>query len=80
MDITAASSSQQRDSTTDMIAYRTHNIHSGDIKMLSEQTAAACTVQEDRGKTMQSERSSSGGAHRENINNRSDHITPQAEV
>uniref|UniRef100_A0A8C4GE32 Ephexin-1 n=1 Tax=Dicentrarchus labrax TaxID=13489 RepID=A0A8C4GE32_DICLA len=50
--ISAASNSQNRDLTADMLTYQTHNIHSGDIKKLSEQTAAVCTVQEVRGNTM----------------------------
>ncbi|XP_068174416.1 ephexin-1 [Antennarius striatus] len=47
--------------------YRTHNIHNRDIKVLSEKTAAACTVQEVRGDTMTSQRygSSSGGDDRD---------------
>ncbi|XP_070826270.1 ephexin-1 isoform X1 [Chaetodon trifascialis] len=68
VDISAASGSQHRDFTADMIAYRSHSIHIRDIKMLSEQTAAACTVQEIRGKTTSSQQPSSGGVDRENIN------------
>ncbi|XP_059186481.1 ephexin-1 [Centropristis striata] len=68
VDISAASNSQHQDFKADMITYRTHGIHSGDIKKLSEQTAAACTVQEVRGKTMSSQQPSSSGADRENAN------------
>lgn len=75
VDIFAASNNQHRDFTADMIAYRSHSVHSRDIKMLSEQTAAACTVQEIRGKTMSSQRPSSSGADQENINLRSVQIT-----
>lgn len=78
VDISAASNSQHRDFSADMITYRTHGIHSGDIKKLSEQTAAACTVQEVRGKAMSS-RPSSDGADGDNINLRSDQITLQIE-
>uniref|UniRef100_A0A8D3CYA7 Neuronal guanine nucleotide exchange factor n=1 Tax=Scophthalmus maximus TaxID=52904 RepID=A0A8D3CYA7_SCOMX len=46
VDTSASSNSQQRDFTDDRITYRTHRIHSGDIRKLSEQTAAVCTVQE----------------------------------
>lgn len=66
--ISAVSSSQHTDLTADMITYRTHSTYSGDIKMLSEQTAAACTVQEVRGKTQNSPRSISCGADQDNIN------------
>ncbi|XP_051253900.1 ephexin-1 [Dicentrarchus labrax] len=66
--ISAASNSQNRDLTADMLTYQTHNIHSGDIKKLSEQTAAVCTVQEVRGNTMSSQRPNSGGAEQDNIN------------
>ncbi|XP_034723516.1 ephexin-1 isoform X2 [Etheostoma cragini] len=71
MDISAASNSEHQDFATDMITYRTHNIHSGDIKKLSEQTAAACTVREVSGKTMSSQRPSSIGADQDNANLRS---------
>ncbi|KAK9521447.1 hypothetical protein VZT92_021252 [Zoarces viviparus] len=64
VEISAASDSQHRDCTADMIPYRTHSIHSGDIKNLSEQTTAACTVQEVGGKTMSTQRPSSQGADR----------------
>ncbi|KAM6932670.1 ephexin-1 isoform 2-T2 [Lycodopsis pacificus] len=67
VDISAASDSQHRDCTADMIPYRTHSIHSGDIKNLSEQTTAACTVQEVGEKTMGTQRPSSQGADR-NVN------------
>lgn len=69
----AAFNSQHRDFSADMITYRTHNVQTGDINMLSEQTAAACTVQDVRGNTMS--QSSSGGADRENIGLRSEEIT-----
>lgn len=72
MDI-AAFNSQHRDFSADMITYRTHNVQTGDINMLSEQTAAACTVQDVRGNTMS--QSSSGGTDRENIGLRSEEIT-----
>ncbi|XP_030297815.1 ephexin-1 [Sparus aurata] len=68
VDISAASISQHRDFTADMIPYRTHSIHTGDIKMLSEQTAAVCTVQEVSGKTMSSLQPCSGGEDQDNIN------------
>ncbi|KAM6988612.1 ephexin-1 [Tautogolabrus adspersus] len=69
VDISAASSNnQQRDFTADTFTYRTHNIQSRDIKQLSEQTAAACSVQEVRGKTMSLQRTTSDGADRENGN------------
>ncbi|KAI3354707.1 hypothetical protein L3Q82_019202 [Scortum barcoo] len=55
IDISASSNSQHTDFTADMITYRTHGIHSGDIKKLSDQTAAACTVQEVRRKAMSSQ-------------------------
>ncbi|XP_029302221.1 ephexin-1 isoform X2 [Cottoperca gobio] len=61
-DISSASNSQHQDVTADMITYQTHGIHSRDITQLSEKTAAACTVQEVRGKTMSSQRPSSDGA------------------
>ncbi|KAA8594373.1 hypothetical protein FQN60_005207 [Etheostoma spectabile] len=71
MDISAASNSKLQDFAADMTTYRTHNIHSGDIKKLSEQTAAVCTVKEVSGKTMSSQRSSSNGADQDNANLRS---------
>lgn len=74
VDISAASISQHRDFTAD-IPYRTHSIHTGDIKMLSEQTAAVCTVQEVSGKTMSSHQPCSGGEDQDNINLRLDQIT-----
>lgn len=73
MNTSAASNTQYIDFTAEMIPYRTHSIHSGDINKLSEQTAAACTVQEVRGKTMSSHRPSTDGADRDNVNLRSDH-------
>ncbi|XP_033971754.1 ephexin-1 isoform X1 [Trematomus bernacchii] len=66
LDISAASNSKHQGFTQDMIPYRTHDIHSGDIKQLSEKTAAACTVQEVIGKTMNSPRTSVEGADPEN--------------
>ncbi|XP_018556995.1 ephexin-1 [Lates calcarifer] len=68
VDISAASISQHRDFTADMIPYRTHPIDGRDIKKLSEQTAAACTVQEVRGTAMISRQSISDGEDRENDN------------
>ncbi|XP_040902869.1 ephexin-1 [Toxotes jaculatrix] len=68
VDISAASNSKHRDSTSDMISYRTHGIHSGDIKKLSEKTAAACTVQEVRRIEMSSQQPSPDGADRDNAN------------
>ncbi|XP_049911781.1 ephexin-1 [Epinephelus moara] len=68
VDISAASNSQRQDFTADMITYRTHGIHSGDIKKLSEQTAEACTVQEVKRKIMSSQRPSSDGADQDNAN------------
>lgn len=72
VDISAGSNSKHRDCTADMKTYRTHNIQSRDIKMLSEQTAAACSVQDVSGETMSSTQPRSGGADRENINLRSE--------
>nr|XP_010782195.1 PREDICTED: uncharacterized protein LOC104956407 [Notothenia coriiceps] len=66
LDISAASNSKHQGFTQDMIPYRTHDIHSGDIKQLSEKTAAACTVQEVIVKTMNSPRTSVEGADPEN--------------
>lgn len=71
MDISVASNSQQPDFPADMISYRTHNIHSRDIRMLSEQTAAACTVDDARGTTMSSQQASLDGAEQDNSNLRS---------
>lgn len=68
VDVSAAPASQRRDLTADMITYRTHGVHSRDIKKLSEQTAAACTVQEVRGTTMSSQQPRSAGANQENAN------------
>ncbi|KAE8295719.1 Ephexin-1 Eph-interacting exchange protein Neuronal guanine nucleotide exchange factor [Larimichthys crocea] len=64
VDISPASNSQH--STADMITYRTHGIQRGDIKMLSTQTAEACTVQEK--KNTSSQPTSPGGADQDNIN------------
>lgn len=75
VDRSAASNSQHRDLTTEMITYRTHNIQSGDINMLSQQTAAACSVQDVRGTTRSSEQPSSDGANQESTNLRLDQIT-----
>lgn len=68
-----AFNSQHGDFSADMITYRTHNIQSGDINTLSEQTAAVCTVQDVRGNAMS--QPSSGGADQENIGLRSEEIT-----
>lgn len=69
MDISAASSNNQhRDFSTDTFTYRTHNIRSGDIKQLSEHTAAACSVKEGRGKAMSTQRTGSEEADRKNAN------------
>ncbi|XP_071327638.1 ephexin-1 [Trachinotus anak] len=68
VDISAASNSQHRDSPADMLSYRTHGVHSGVIRKLSEQTAAACTVQEARGIAMSSQQPSRDGADRDNAN------------
>lgn len=65
MDTSAASNSQQSDA---MITYRTHNIHGKDIKKLSEQTAAACTVQESRRGAMNPQQPGSDGSDQDNIN------------
>ncbi|XP_054460199.1 ephexin-1 [Anoplopoma fimbria] len=67
VDISAASNSQHQNFPVDMITYRTHGIHSGDIKNLSDQTTAACTV---RSETMSSQQSISHGADRDNANPR----------
>ncbi|XP_047449512.1 ephexin-1 isoform X2 [Mugil cephalus] len=67
-DTPAASNIQHRDFTSDTITYRTHSIHSEDIKKLSEQTAETCTVQETRGKAMNSQQPTSDGADHDNIN------------
>lgn len=71
VDISVASNSQHRDFRADMISYRTHNIQSTDIRMLSEQTAAACTVEDVREKTMSSKQPSFDRADQENSNLRS---------
>uniref|UniRef100_A0AAQ5XIB4 DH domain-containing protein n=1 Tax=Amphiprion ocellaris TaxID=80972 RepID=A0AAQ5XIB4_AMPOC len=68
VDISAAFNSQHGDFTADMITDRTYSIHSKEIKKLSEQTAAACTVKEIRGRTMNSQQPSSDGPDRDNIN------------
>ncbi|XP_072249242.1 ephexin-1 isoform X1 [Leuresthes tenuis] len=68
VDISAASNSQHKDFTTNMITYRTHSIYSEEMNKLSEQTAAACTLQEIEGKTMDSQQPSSDGADKDNIN------------
>lgn len=70
MDISVASHSQDQDFGADM-SYRTHNIQSRDIRMLSEQTAAACTVEDAREKTMSSKQASFDRADQENSNLRS---------
>ncbi|KAF3692554.1 Ephexin-1 Eph-interacting exchange protein Neuronal guanine nucleotide exchange factor [Channa argus] len=68
VNVSTASNSQHRDFTADMITYRTHNIDSRDIKNLSEQTAAACTVKEVRGINMSRQQPSSDGPDQENAN------------
>ncbi|XP_062241502.1 ephexin-1 [Platichthys flesus] len=70
VDTSAAFNSQQRDFADDRITYRTHGIHSGDIKKLSEQTAAACTVQEVREIAMSAQQPSSDGAERDHFSRR----------
>ena len=75
VDTSAASNNQHRDFADDRITYRTHGFHSEDIKKLSEQTAAACTVQEVRGIAMSSQQPSSEGADRDHFNRRSDKMT-----
>ncbi len=78
VDRSSAHDSRSRESPADMLTYRTHtHIHSGDITMLSEHTAAACSVQEVGGETMSSARSSSGGAEHQNANLRSEQIPSQ---
>uniref|UniRef100_A0A672ZZI4 Neuronal guanine nucleotide exchange factor n=1 Tax=Sphaeramia orbicularis TaxID=375764 RepID=A0A672ZZI4_9TELE len=52
VDRSSAVSSSSSSQSTDMITYRTHGIHSGDIHQLSEHTAKACSVQEERGGAM----------------------------
>lgn len=54
-----------------MISYRTHNIQSKDIRMLSEQTAAACTVEDVGEKPMGSKQAGFDSADQENSNLRS---------
>lgn len=71
VDISFAYNSQHRDFGAEMISYRTHNIQSRDIRMLSEQTATACTVEDDREKTMSSKQSGFDRADKENSNLRS---------
>lgn len=71
VDISVASNSQHRDFRAEIISYRTHNIQSRDIRMLSEQTAAACTVEDVREKTMNSEQASFVTADQDNSNLRS---------
>lgn len=68
VDISAAFNSQHGDFTADMITYRTHSIQSKEIKKLSEQTAAACTVKDIRGRTMNSQQPNSDGPDQDNIN------------
>ncbi|XP_022076600.1 ephexin-1 [Acanthochromis polyacanthus] len=68
VDISAAFNSQHGDFRADMITYRTHSIHSKEITKLSEQTAAACTVKEIRGRTMNSQQPSSDGPDQDNDN------------
>nr|XP_040031641.1 ephexin-1 isoform X1 [Gasterosteus aculeatus aculeatus] len=68
VDISAASDSQHKNCAADMITYRTHGIHSRDIKNLSAQTTAACTLQEVGRETMSAQRPSSHGADQDNAN------------
>ncbi|XP_077422592.1 ephexin-1 isoform X1 [Vanacampus margaritifer] len=68
-DISATSYHHSSALTADSILYRTHAIQSGDIKNLSEQTTAACTVR-DIGSTMSSGMPSPEGADRDNFNHR----------
>lgn len=79
VDISAASNKQHTDSTSDMITYRTHGIPNGAIQKLSEQTAQACTLQEVRGITMSSQRSSNG-PEQDNANKRSVQMTLKPKV
>ncbi|XP_037632010.1 ephexin-1 [Sebastes umbrosus] len=68
VDISPASNSQHQNFKANMITYRTHGIRGRDIKKLSEQTAAACTVQEGRGNNMSSQQPSSDGGDQDNAN------------
>lgn len=79
VDISAASDSQHKNCAADMITYRTHGIHSRDIKNLSAQTTAACTLQEVGRETMSAQRPSSHGADQDNANLRSDMIPVKTE-
>ncbi|XP_077578362.1 ephexin-1 [Stigmatopora nigra] len=70
VDISASSYHHNADLTVpDSLSYRTHNIQSGDIKKLSEQTTSSCTVR-DIGRTMSSGLSSSEEAGGINLNHR----------
>ncbi|TNN01499.1 ephexin-1 [Takifugu flavidus] len=70
VDISVASDSRHPEFRADMISsYRTHNIHSRDIRMLSEQTAAACTVEDVRGKTMSSKQADQENSNLRLLNN-----------
>nr|XP_057936589.1 ephexin-1 [Doryrhamphus excisus] len=69
VDISAASHNHNSASVADDILYQTHSIRSRDIKQLSEQTTAACTVR-DVGRTMSSGRPSPEGADRDSFNHR----------
>ncbi|XP_061637062.1 ephexin-1 isoform X1 [Phyllopteryx taeniolatus] len=69
VDISATPNHHNSALTDDSISYRTHSIQSGDIKKLSEQTTAACTVR-DIGSTMSSGMPSPEGADRDNFNHR----------
>ncbi|KAM9813108.1 ephexin-1 isoform 1-T1 [Syngnathus typhle] len=69
VDISATSYHHNSALTSDSISYRTHTILSGDIKKLSEQTTAACTVR-DIGSTMSSGMPSPEGTDRDNYNHR----------
>ncbi|XP_057694647.1 ephexin-1 isoform X2 [Corythoichthys intestinalis] len=70
VDISAASYHHNTVVTAlDSLSYRTHSIQSGDIRKLSEQTTAACTVR-DTGRTMSSGMPSAGRVDRDNLNYR----------
>lgn len=64
-DVSAASNSQHRHFTDDKLQYRTHGVHSGDIRKLSEQTATSCTVEEVKKADMSAQQSSSNEGDRD---------------
>ncbi|CAN9511211.1 unnamed protein product [Ophioblennius macclurei] len=66
--ISAASNTQHRDPAQEMITYRPHNIQREDISELSEQTAAACTVQDIQWNTMSLQQPNSDGSKQDNTN------------